>query len=92
MTYAPDTDSFLVFGGRDGDRLFNDLWAWNGDEWSQLSSDGPVRRGIYASAYDRQRDQFLFHGSGDRVDGNWQLDTRTWAWSANNGWRVVSGR
>lgn len=89
MAYAPDADSIVIFGGRNGDALLNDMWAWNGLQWTQLSSDGPVRRGVYASAYDRQRGEFLFHGSGDRVEGEWILDARTWAWSVDADWRVV---
>jgi hypothetical protein len=91
MTYASNSSHTLLFGGRDGDELLNDLWAWNGRDWSRLSSSGPVRRGIYASAYDRRRGELVIHGSGDRVDGKWMLDGETWAWSADEGWRVVSG-
>jgi len=89
MVYAPGANSIFVFGGRDGDVLLNDMWGWNGIQWVQVSSDGPVRRGIYASAYDRRRSEILIHGSGDRVDGEWILDSRTWAWSADSGWRAV---
>jgi hypothetical protein len=90
MVYAPDAESILIFGGRDGDELLNDLWAWNGLEWTQLSSNGPVKRGIYASAYDKRRRHFLIHGSGDRIDGKWMLDSRTWAWTVDSEWRVVN--
>jgi hypothetical protein len=92
MDYSPDAEAILIFGGRDGDKLLNDLWAWNGLEWSQLSLDGPVRRGIYASAYDRRSGNFLIHGSGDRIDGKWILDSQTWAWSVGSGWRIVNDR
>lgn len=89
MTYVPDPESIMVFGGRNGDELLNDLWTWNGLNWDRLSSDGPVRRGIYASSYDRRRREYLFHGSGDRVDGSWDLESQTWAWTSATGWRVV---
>jgi hypothetical protein len=92
MVYAPNSESILIFGGRDGDELLNDLWSWNGLEWTQLSSDGPVKRGIYASAYDKRRRHFLIHGSGDRIDGKWMLDSRTWAWTVDSEWRVVDDR
>ena len=91
MGYMSDKNAIVIFGGRDGDHLLNDMWAWNGNQWTQISSDGPIRRGIYASAYDRQRSEFLIHGGGDRFDGEWTLDSRTWAWSADSGWRVVNG-
>jgi hypothetical protein len=90
MDYISDRNEIVIFGGRDGDRLLNDMWAWSENHWTQVSSDGPVRRGIYASAYDRRRGELLIHGSGDRIDGEWMLDSRTWAWSADSGWRVVS--
>lgn len=92
MTYAPYLDSMLLFGGRDGDHLLNDLLRWDGDDWVLLSADGPLLRGVYASAYDDKHKRFLIHGSGNRVDGHWQLDDRTWAWSLGDGWQVVSGK
>ena len=91
MTYAQDMASIVLFGGRDGNRLLNDLWAWDGERWQQLAHDGPVRRGIYASAYDPRRRELLIHGGGDRVDGEWVLQSTTWTWSADHGWRVVAG-
>jgi hypothetical protein len=91
MVYAPDVNSIVIYGGRDGDSLLNDLWTWNGIQWTQISSDGPIRRGIFASAYDRQRGELLIHGSGDRIDGEWILNSQTWAWSSDLGWRAVGG-
>ena len=91
MVYAPDANSIVIYGGRDGDILLNDLWTWNGIQWTQISSDGPIRRGIFASAYDRQRGELLIHGGGDRIDGEWILNSQTWAWSSKSGWRAVGG-
>ncbi len=90
MTSVPDTESVIVFGGRNGDELLNDLWEWDGRRWRQISSDGPVRRGIHACAYDARRRELIVHGSGDRVGNNWILESETWAWSADTGWRLLA--
>lgn len=89
MSFAPERDTAIVFGGRNGDELFNDLWLWSGDEWMLASNDGPLRRGIYASAFDAKRGELVIHGSGDRVAGKWELESQTWTWSRDTGWRLV---
>jgi len=91
MTYSTNLKSIILFGGRNGDQLRNDLWIWAGREWEQKSSDGPLLRGIFASAFDRINGEFLIHGGGDFINQKWRLDSRTWAWSADLGWRVISG-
>ena len=90
MASLPGSDAVVVFGGRNGDELFNYLWAWDGCKWRCMSSDGPVRRGIYASAYDQRRGELIVHGSGDRIGDGWELESETWAWSADTGWRLLA--
>jgi hypothetical protein len=91
MTYDADKERVLLYGGRQEDHLFQDLWSWDGRRWELLTNDGPLRRGVYASAYDRTRRTLVIHGSGDFLDGKWELQATTWAWSDDTGWRVVAG-
>lgn len=86
MTYDAGNERILLYGGRQDDRLFKDLWSWDGNAWHLLADDGPVRRGIYASAFDRSRGSLVIHGSGDRVEGKWDLEAATWTWTETAGW------
>ncbi len=90
MTYDSEGEEILLFGGRNGDDLLNDLWNWDGREWTPVSEEGPVLRGVYASAFDRRRGQLVIHGGGDLQDGDWHLDARTWTWAVGPGWRVAA--
>ena len=86
MVYDSDRQRVILFGGRNGDTLLNDLWSWNGGDWMRIAGSGPLRRGIHASAYDSIRQQLVIHGSGDRIDGNWALESSTWTWNSESGW------
>ena len=87
MAYDPAGQRVVLFGGRDGDQLHRDLWSWDGDRWQRLDGVGPRRRGVFASAWDRARTRLVIHGSGDRVDGQWILESSTWTWSEAEGWQ-----
>ena len=91
MTYDAGKAEVLMFSGRDGNRLFNELWSWDGGNWTLLDQAGPVRRGVYALSYDRKRRLSLFHGSGIRLNGEWQLEMTTWAWDGHNWMQVSAG-
>lgn len=86
MAYGPRGERVLLFGGREGDRLPRDPWSWDGGRRERIGTAGPRRRGIFASAWDQARSNLVFHGSGDRVDGQWVLESTTWTWSQGTGW------
>jgi hypothetical protein len=36
MTYDPDLQSVLLFGGVGSGTYFSDLWAWDGGSWARI--------------------------------------------------------
>ena len=90
MTFDRDAGRAIVFGGRQDDHLLRDLWSWDGAVWKRLDNTGPLRRGMHASVYDPIRKCLVIHGSGDRVDGKWVLESSTWTWNDDAGWTDVS--
>ncbi len=52
----------LFFGGSIGGGYTNDLWAWDGVNWTLRASNGPSERSWSAMAYDPQREVVLMHG------------------------------
>ncbi len=85
MAYYPDTGKTYLFGGVDQmtGRLYDDLWAWDGKVWSQVTTDvRPQGRSDSALAYDPARKSLLLFGgntnSGDSED--------TWEWTQGKGW------
>lgn len=55
MTYDPPRGVTLMFGGGNRERAFNDLWGWDGERWSLLSSSGPSARNSVTFDYDTRR-------------------------------------
>lgn len=72
----------IIFGGISGGDLMNDLWAWDGTVWKQLSAEGPPKRTTGYMAYDKQRDKLVMFGgrTGWPNDANdtWEWDGREW--------------
>jgi hypothetical protein len=57
----------ILFGGDDGTML-NDLWEWDGSNWSEVTVAGPPPRCCYAYAHDpARRATVLFGGSDDQT-------------------------
>ena len=94
MTYCLDSGKTYIFGGvGNHDALLDDLWEWNGSEWSQIQSDvRPGGRRNAAMACDPARKSILLYGgmdnggtgsmeSMDNILGDtweWKLETQQW--------------
>ncbi|MDI6808237.1 MAG: kelch repeat-containing protein [Candidatus Eisenbacteria bacterium] len=86
-TYVPSTNSVLIFGGRDGMRLFNDLWSLNmaNFTWHQITSSGsvPPKRSGHAGALTESENELLVFGgwAGAHVNDLWSFDIQNETWS-----------
>lgn len=106
MVYDSVRERVLLFGGT-GTSLgaaMNDLWAWDGNDWTELEpSDGvrPPGRGFYAMAYDSGRDRVLVHGGtthwppyiepSNTFADAWEFDGERWSMVATGGLGGRSG-
>ena len=69
MAYEASSTRTLLFGGwtDTGGPFFGDTWAWDGEEWVQLTDTGPSAR-VTNMAYDSARNVVvLFGGLGRRL-------------------------
>ncbi len=96
MVYDSKRDRVLMFGGRsesDDAKLLpplrNDMWAWNGEDWSPVeTSQAPSARDYSGMAYDSAADRVvLFGGEKYSADGKtveplydtWEFDGADWS-------------
>lgn len=82
MTYDNRRNHLVLFGGVDGNTLFDNTWEYDGSNWSQISTDHspPARRGA-SMVYDSCRGKtVLFGGHGDSGDlaDTWEYDGTDW--------------
>lgn len=90
LTYDSRRSRVLVFGGGDwfsGSAVVNELWAWDGLKWADVSPDGGVRpapRSRAAIAYDSARDVVVVYGGA--LDGGFRAASdELWEY-ANGAW------
>lgn len=89
MVYSgTDTNTEIyLFGGNDGTTYYNDVWRYDGSDWSQVSTSGtpPTARTHHAIAYDSNSDTILLFGgrdaTGTLLADTWLLDLGTPTWS-----------
>ena len=90
MVYDSARQKVLLFGGTDGSETggnlgLNDLWEWDGSQWTQLSPPGrPPPRYDPGFAYDSSRRQAVLFGGLRRISGGlidlndtWLLDPQS---------------
>lgn len=73
----------ILFGGlSSGGSRLAETWAWDGDDWSQLSpTSSPTARSWCSSMWDSTSSRhILFGGSsgGGYLDDTWEFDGATW--------------
>jgi hypothetical protein len=85
-----NTEIYL-FGGNDGTTYYNDVWRYDGSDWTQVSTNGtpPAARTHHAIAYDSDNDTILLFGGRDATStllaDTWQLDV-----GDNDTWRQIT--
>ena len=73
----------VLFGGRSGERVFNDTWTWDGGTWTeQHSAAAPPPRERAGFAADPSGRLILFGGYGPGSGANAQLGD-TWSWDGH---------
>ena len=84
MAFDPTFGGILLFGGKNGVAPFQDLWLFQGGNWSNLTSrypSGPPAR-VYASmAFDSVDNEMLLFGGRNptKVFGDtWALNSAQW--------------
>jgi hypothetical protein len=89
--YDADRNVIVSFGGRVGkdEKIINDTWEWNSNEWKDLTDPTRPARDHHAMAYDRERKRTILFGGGvfPRVPGPWSQDT--WEWDGKQ-WKLVA--
>jgi hypothetical protein len=93
LSYDAQRGVIVLFGGRDNGSSFNDLWEWNGSDWTAISATGdvPAARHWHGMAFDSLRGVHVLFGGyasgnqelGDTIeyDGN----AHTWTFRTSNG-------
>jgi hypothetical protein len=92
LVYDPIGQRCLLFGGYSSQGARKDLWAWNGQVWTQLAS-APADasgRGDFAMAFDRGRNKLVIHG-GYPGSGGLLQDTLEWNGATNTWQRWATG-
>ena len=72
----------VMFGGSNFGGLLNDTWEWNGTQWTQTATTGPVPgpRSMAYFAYDSDRKVTLMYGGyGSGING--AMNAETWEYS-----------
>ncbi len=81
MTYDPNSNRLILFGGRSIDEFFNDTWAWDGTQWTQLIANNqpnsPPTKQFANMSYDPNSNQLILFG-GFVIGDDFTNDT--WAW------------
>lgn len=89
LAYDPARRVTLLFGGYAGETACpplgycNDLWAWDGSTWAQVSpATAPSARIGHALAYDSTRGVIILFGgydsSGALLNDTWEWNGSTW--------------
>jgi hypothetical protein len=87
MIYDAGNGRVLLFGGQNETVYFNDLWQYDGNNWSVATVVGtsPSPRALHSMAYDTDNKLvFLFGGrspTGDLLADFWSFNTTTNEWS-----------
>lgn len=89
-TGSGTTTEIYLFGGNDGTTYYNDVWRYDGSDWSQVTTGGtsPTARTHHAIAFDPTDGTdgtiFLFGGrdvTGTQLADSWEYDVNTDSWS-----------
>ena len=85
LVYAANTNQVLLFGGVGPPEsgTLNDMWAWDGSDWSEVANTGaPPPRAYAMMAYDHAQNAVVLFGG---VDESGTALGDTWTWDGG-GW------
>ena len=85
IAYDTKRHQSILFGGEDtkeGSQLYTDTWAWNGNAWKRLATEGPTGRIQFAMDYDQRRDRVVLFGGftipPHYLHDTWEFDGAAW--------------
>jgi len=88
ISYDPRRKKVVLFGGRQaGEKwILGDTWEFDGNQWNELSSEGPVPRSGAVMVYDYELQQVVLFG-GNPIIANekgyngpmWAFDGKKWS-------------
>lgn len=87
MTYDPIHQQVVLFGGVDLAGLHNDVWGYDGVDWTRLPTGvgAPTPRAGASFVFDSARNVFVVHGGDDAsgivTDDTWELDANALTWT-----------
>lgn len=85
LSWISTTQSLLMFGGATPSGFVNDMWAWNGANWSSMPTPAtaPSPRGGHFAAYDILRNRLVVFGGiapgGGGLGDTWEWDGSNWS-------------
>lgn len=82
MAYDEVRDQIILFGGADtatGETTYNETWAFDGTNWTQLAVGGPPTRWTHGMTYDSVREVIVLFGGLTTADGATAMND-TWEW------------
>ena len=89
LVYHEGLQRTALFGGcDDASRCFDELWLFDGSDWTLQQSGGPAPRFGHAMVYDPVGDRLVLFGGGDT---NNQLFGDTWEWKAGSWKQLAAG-
>ena len=83
MVYDSERKRIIMHGGNTGERRLGETWSWDGETWSLLTADGPVRQ-AHRMVYDSKQQKTVLYGGWAGVPGEfpaestWQFDGSNW--------------
>ena len=79
-----------MFGGRPyyGTPHNSDTYAWSGNGWMKIASQGPEARAAAAMVTDTRRNRVVLYGGWNRAGSQWWMLTDTWEWDGSRWTRM----
>ena len=91
LVYDPVREVSLLIAGERANNFFGDVWAWDGQGWTELPNAELVPRYGHVAAWDSGAEQILlFGGAGPEGDGLNFRFTKTLSLAADGPWEDVS--
>ena len=86
MAYDAARGRTVLFGGTDGQQVYDDTWEWDGTSWAPIATAvAPPPRTAASMVYDGQHHRVLLFGGVvqgptqvQAADDLWQWDGKTW--------------
>lgn len=97
LAYDAKRAVLVLYGGRNGPRVHEDTWEWDGTAWREISAGtrpGPLEHA--AMAFDAARERVVLVGGGFRAPpdlngATWEWDGKEWQRSQATGPRARVG-